>query len=64
MFKRKDFFRKRARKPRRMIPAKIILEAVKNKGGENCRVHLPIEKILDQVAYIKITMIKDMEPLL
>jgi len=38
-----------------MSPAKSMREAVKKRGGENSSVHFPIEKMLDQAAYIKIT---------
>jgi hypothetical protein len=45
---------------RRSTPAKSILEAVKKRGGQCSKVIFPMEKTLDQVAYIKITIKIDM----
>ncbi len=50
----------RARKARRIVPAKSILEPVKKSGGECSRAIFPNENILDQPAYIKITRRIDM----
>jgi hypothetical protein len=45
------------------IPARIIREEVKKRGGQCSKVHLPREKTLDQVAYIKTTKKIDTVPL-
>ncbi len=50
-----------AKKARRMTPAKSIREAVKNRGGECSKANFAIEKMLDQVAYIKTRVRMDMQ---
>jgi hypothetical protein len=45
-----------ARKPNRQMLPKIIREPVKKSGGQCSRVIFPIEKTLDQVAYIRTTV--------
>src|SRR5690606_22683343 len=49
------------RKPRSRTPAKSIRVPVKKSGGECSRVIFPNENMLDQPAYIKITMRIDIE---
>ena len=47
-------------KPTSKIPASNILDAVRKRGGQCSRVIFPIENMLDQVAYIRMTVSIDM----